>query len=512
MILQGMLSSALQQKSARRDVPLPPTSIEGWLQKQRIAYQDWPAVPNRSEEQGFAEVLGLTPFTKFEAVEKDLSSHAGFEEQLYSQLEQQVAGLSSRVNRLGSHVYQLEETREEEVVAKGSDPFITEDTSSESGSSEDESLTVSQDTITKNQLGSKERVGRKPVRQVRGQRGHRGGNKSEKRAEDAIFMGFDEKELTPLPGQVEPIRVLDFVSKNQGFSAAFMKSWRKMFYSDPSSAVLQDMFWVMWLDKFNAESDIEPDTGFKFLFRCSLSYVQLFQRVPAKFRDLFFLKYADCLAQSLYVAFWALFPGSRPEFEDTFRRYTTTLIYTVIVGIEPLPLSWNEWRIDPSEFSGSKIQKQDSRNDISKLPVIKPATPSPEKQSSHTDKEPLLPYGSNSLGMSPIYHNVKFNVLGQSPLVKCYLSSMGTNSSRRPSYMNRAEILAVPKPMESYRQVMENIRRETKERELELDKLVKSLDLDVKRNWKECRREMQQFHTEDVKNKPNPRNYKPPPE
>ena len=502
-----MLSSTLQQKSVRSDVPLPPTSIEQWLQQQQVAYQDWPAVTNRNEQQGLAEVLGLIPFTQSEAIKADLSARAGFDELLYRQLAEQVAQLSGRVNRLGSHVYQLEEPRGEEMVAKGSDPFITEDTSSDSGSCEDDSLTVSQATASKNQLGSKEYVRRKPARQARTLRGQRGGDKSEKRAEDAIFMGFDEKELTPLPGQIEPIRVLDFVSKNQGFSVPFMKSWRKLFYSEPSSAVLQDLFWVIWLDKFNAESDIEPETEFKFLIRCSISYVKLFQRIPIKFRDLFFLKYADCLAQSLYVAFWALFPGSRPEFSDRFRRYITTLVYNVVIGLEPLPLSWNEWKVDPDKFSRPKIPKQDSRSGI----TAKPATPSPENvntSASQVDREALLPYSTNSLGLSPIYHNVKFNVLGQSPLVKCYLRTLGTNSSKRPSYINRAEILAVPKPMESYKQVMENIRRETEEREEELDRLIKTLDLDVKRNWKECRKEMEQYQIEEARVKPNPRMYK----
>ena len=499
-----MLSSKLQQKSGAREVPPPPTSIEQWLQEQRIAYQDWPVVRDRSEEQGLVEALGLTPFTQAAAIKADLSAHAGFDELLYSQLEELVAGLADRVNRLGSHVYQLEERREEETAAKGSDPFIAEDSSSESESSEDDSATVSQTTASKIQLSSKEYIGRRPARQGR-TRGQRGGDKSEKRAEDAIFMGFDEKELTPLPGQIEPIRVLDFVSKSQGFTAPFLKSWRKMFYSEPSSAVLQDLFWVLWLDKFNAESDIEPEIEFKFLFRCSISYVKLFQRTPSKFRDLFFLKYADCLAQALYVAFWALFPGSRPEFSDEFRRYISTLIYNTVVGIEPQPLSWNEWKVDPDKFSRPQIPKQDSHSSISKL-IAKPATPSPEK----LNPSGLLPYSSNSLGLGPIYHTVRFNVLGQSPLVKCYLSSVGTHSCRGPSFINRAEILAVPKPMESYKQVMENIRRETRERELELDRLVKSLDLDVKRNWKECRREMQQFQIEEARTKPNPRLYKLP--
>ncbi|KAI6652547.1 hypothetical protein LOD99_4332 [Oopsacas minuta] len=509
-----MLSSTLQLKSRRKDIALPPTSIEHWLESENIVYTDWPVVRNRKKEHVLVDELGLTPFSQSEAIRRDLSAHAYFDDVMYDQLEDLVSRLSNKVNKLGSHIYKLETNDEVDIKSKSSDPFLTEDTDSESASSEDASHTTSKASTPYHMVSSKERTGRKPGKQgraVRGQRG--GGDKSEKKAQYAIFMGFDDVELTPLPGQIEPIRILDFVSYSQDFTTSYMKSWKKIFYSESSSAILQDFFWLIWLEKFNTETDIEPETPYKYFIRCSISYVKLFQRIPVKFRDLFFLRYSDCLAQSLYVAFWALFPGSRPEFDQSFRQFITTLIYTTVIGIEPPPLIWNEWRIDPDKFSQSLPSVQDSHSDISKL-VAKPSTPSADKDervASETEKEALLEY-SPLIGLSPIYHNVKFNTLGKSPVVKCYMNTLGVSSQKGPSYINRAEIFAVPKPMKSYKQVMEKIREETTLRDIKLDKLLNSLDLDVKRKWTVCRKEMNQLKTESNKIKPKPRLIKIVPE
>ena len=501
-----MLSNTLQHKSSHKHVPPPPVSIEEWFGREQISYQDWPAVKSRKAESVIVGELGLTPFSRFEAVMADLSEHANFGDLLYNQLEDMVCELTDKVNKLGRHVYKIEVEGETEVKAKGSDPFLTDATGSESESSEEESDTPQKASTPQSLLSSKEHIGRKPGRQPRAVRGQRGaGDKSEKRAENAIFMGFDDQELTPLPGQVEPIRILDFVSQNQNFTSSYFKSWKKMFYSECSSAILQDFFWAVWLEKFNIESDIEPDTEFKFFVRCSVSYVDLFERIPVKFRDLFFMKYSDCLSQSLYVAFWALFPGSRGDFDETFRRFITTLVYNVVVGLEPPPLIWNEWRIDPDKFSQSIPIPQDKSADSSML--AKSSSPSSDKLeriASDTDKDKLLDY-SPGIGLGPIFQNVKFNVLGKSPLVKCYMHVQGVRGSRGPTIIKRAEILAVPKPMKSYKQVMEEIRKETTKRDVELKKLLHSKELDIKKNWRVSRKEMQLLRTEAKLIKPKPR-------
>ena len=500
-----MLSNTLRHESSHKHVPPPPVSIEEWFERERIAYQDWPSVKSRKAESVLVYELGLTPFSQFESVMTDLSEHANFDDILYNQLEGMVCELSDKVNKLGSHVYKIEVKDETGMKAKGSDPFLSEETGSETESSE-ESDTPMKANSPLSLLSSNERIGRKPGKQPRAVRGQRGaGDKSGKRAENAIFMGFDDQELTPLPGQVEPIRILDFVSQNQNFTNSYFKSWKKMFYSESSNAILQDFFWAVWLEKFNTESDIEPDTEFKFFMRCSFSYVDLFERIPVKFRDLFFMKYSDCLSQAIYVAYWALFPGSRVDFDESFRHFITTLVYNVVIGLEPPPLIWNEWRIDPDKFSQSIPLPQEKPADTSVL--AKSSSPSADKLeriSSDTDKNKLIDY-SPEIGLSPIFHNVKFNVLGKSPLVKCYMHAQGVKSSRGPTLIKRTEILALPKPMKSYKQVMENIRKETNIRNIELEKLLHSKELDIKRNWKVCRKEIQLLKTESKHIKPKPR-------
>ena len=500
-----MLSDTLQHKSSHKHVPPPPVSIEEWFEREQIAYQEWPAVKSRKKESVIVGELGLTPFSQFEAVMTDLSEHANFGDLLYNQLEGMVCELSDKVNKLGTHVYKIEVKDETEIKAKCSDPFLTDDAGSESESSEESDTPLKANT-PHSLLSSKERIGRRAGRQPRAVRGQRGaGDKSEKRAENAIFMGFDDQELTPLPGQVEPIRILDFVSQNQKFTTSYFKSWKKIFYSESSSAILQDFFWAVWLEKFNTEIDIEPDTEFKFFLRCSVSYVDLFGRIPVKFRDLFFMKYSDCLSQSLYVAYWALFPGSRAEFDESFRQFITTLVYNVVIGLEPPPLIWNEWRIDPDKFSQSIQIPQDKSADSSVLAKSSSTSADKlERLASDRDKKKLIEY-SPEIGLSPIFHNVKFNVLGKSPLVKCYMYAQGVKGSRGPTLIKRAEILALPKPMKSYKQVMEDIRKETAVRDVELEKLLFSKELDIKKNWKVCRKEIQLLKTEAKHIKPKPR-------
>lgn len=278
-----------------------------------------------------------------------------------------------------------------------------------------------------------------------------------------------------------------------------------MFYSGSSSAILQDLFWLLWLDRFNLEADIEADTQANFLIRLSTSYVKLFHSVPVKFRDLFFLKYSDCLAQSLYVAFWALFPGSRPRFGGDFRRFISTLVHKTIIGLEPHPLSWNEWKIDPSKFSQCVLPSRDSQSSIHRFPtILKTPSPDRERREERNISPDLSPQElpDHPYGLSPIFHNVRFNILGRSPLITCYMRSIGVTREGASAFINRTEILAIPSASFTYKQMMEQIKKDTETREAELRNVVRKLDLDVSRNWRECRKEMNQFRAAATSAKP----------
>ena len=475
------------------------------MEREKMVYEKWPLDKSGciQDEEQLLEELGLMPFTQIETIESDLATHAQFDDELFLQVETLMNSLSERVTALGSLLYDLD-PKCEDMNGKESDPFLGSDNSDSSSESSEEE----EEKMFSKAKGNKQRLRGKATKKLRQARtrGMRGGEKkSDKRVEDAIFLGFDNDELTPLPGKIDPLKVLDFVSRNQEFSPVYMGCWRKMFYSEVSSAILQDLFWLLWLDRFNVEADIEADTQASFLIRLSVSYVKLFQLVPVKFRDLFFLKYSDCLAQSLYVAFWALFPGSRLHFGAEFRRFISTLVHKTVIGLQPHPLSWNEWKIDPSKFSQCVLPSRDSQSSIHKLaPLLK--TPSPDR--GREEERHLSPDLSpqelpdHPFGLSPIFHNVKFNILGRSPLLACYMHSIGITRNPGSVYINRTEILAIPSASYTYKQMMEQIKKDTEVRDEELRSVFKRLDSDVSKNWKACRKEMNQYRAAATSVKP----------
>ena len=65
-----------------------------------------------------------------------------------------------------------------------------------------------------------------------------------------MFVGFDNNELTELPGFQEAPQLLNNLSLKMGFKNSFMKYWSAIIRSEASNAILQDAFWWFYLKNF----------------------------------------------------------------------------------------------------------------------------------------------------------------------------------------------------------------------------------------------------------------------
>ncbi|KAL5019008.1 hypothetical protein ScPMuIL_004730 [Solemya velum] len=172
------------------------------------------------------------------------------------------------------------------------------------------------------------------------------------------YPGYDPHELTPLPDEIAAYDILQKAAdahiqlrKKLNYKPVF-EQW---FYSPMSQAVFQDMFWYLFLEKFQSIKNSQV----KLFDRVSNNFVKLmiFAKNPI-YRDVFFKEYPTLISQAIYAAFCFSFPDSYRQFGEPFKEYLSELVFSWMGGIKPAPRCWMSWNFDKLEPPNIKMREE----------------------------------------------------------------------------------------------------------------------------------------------------------
>lgn len=141
-------------------------------------------------------------------------------------------------------------------------------------------------------------------------------------------------------------------------------------FSKTSEDILQDLFWWYFLEKYQANKNIQ-----EMLFnRIAHNYVKMLFTAPVtQYRDKFLKRYPDIMAQAVYCTFCTAFPTSYKQFGDEFKESLVQLIHEWIAGTKPVPRLWAKWNfraLEPKAMRKDEQIKQDaSKGSLVSLPV-----------------------------------------------------------------------------------------------------------------------------------------------
>ncbi|XP_076075511.1 protein FAM227A-like isoform X3 [Mytilus galloprovincialis] len=176
------------------------------------------------------------------------------------------------------------------------------------------------------------------------------------------YPGYDGIELTPLPDDIPAIEMLKKATEAQmelykkGVSQPVYKPYyEKWFYCEASQAVFQDLFWYLFLDKYQSSKNSQV----RLFNRCAHNFVKLMMYVNhPRFRDVFFTDYASLISQAIYAAYCHSFPDSYRQFGEQFKEDIITLVYDWITGIKPAPRLWMKWNMSKLEPPDINIREE----------------------------------------------------------------------------------------------------------------------------------------------------------
>lgn len=300
----------------------------------------------------------------------------------------------------------------------------------------------------------------------------------------ALFPGFDEWELTPLPRQIEAPHILNKVTQGFEFDASSIKVWKKYFLSQGSVALLQDIFWWVLMERFN-QNQREQDRLYN---RIADSYVALFLNISEHHKDFILKHYPSALAQSLYSTFCNIYTNSLKHFDDDFKTYLCNLTSEWICGSTPPPLVYKKWPVNLLEPSSSH-KEEDGRKSGLKI----------QTQESTTEDKPISPLfnypkilkESHPAGPGPVFERVQFNLFGRSPLVTHYLDTRNLGKDiLAPKLVSRTQIEKVGPQEPTYRQIIKQAKKVYENLENQHQRAMKLSESESKRIQKQYRDEI----------------------
>ncbi|CAL1537405.1 unnamed protein product [Lymnaea stagnalis] len=172
------------------------------------------------------------------------------------------------------------------------------------------------------------------------------------------YPGYDPKEVTPLPGGLltrdmyNKAVIASGLMKNK---ANYRIEFEHLLYSPMSEAILQDTFWWLFLEKFQAN----PISQAKLFSRVAHNYVHLMmQGSDTYLKDMFFTDYPKLVSQAVYTAFCFSFPDSYRLFGESFKNDITFLVYGWMAGIRPAPRNWLTWDMSALEPANLKQREE----------------------------------------------------------------------------------------------------------------------------------------------------------
>ena len=292
-------------------------------------------------------------------------------------------------------------------------------------------------------------------------------NHKAKTVENTSYFGFSQNELTPLPGNLEALQLLNKITKIQNFPLPFRNIWKKAILSEASVAVFQDSFWWIFCHLF------EPKQPLDMIFsRISHSFIALFFSIPTSHKDTFFLHYPNCLAQALYAGFCDAFPDSYRVFGDPFKSTLINTVYEWVSGLRPPPMLWESWQLDELEPAGFQNSEEARKSLIPKTlsfdidAVLEEDGVSPsEKSKARSPTQVCQSFQSkrsHPAGSGPDFHKVQFNILGHSPLVSHFMCAKGLKQASLENVkraVGRTEIARLPEPSPTYQDLINECKR-----------------------------------------------------
>ena len=176
------------------------------------------------------------------------------------------------------------------------------------------------------------------------------------------FPGFIADELTPLPVSLSAKYVLNIVTSAQKDLAkkpGFKKEFKKMFLSHSSQAVLQDIFWWFFIEKYQSCPEVQS----QLFSRVACSYVKLIiNGSEYVHRETFFKRFPSLVCQAVYTVFCRAFPTSYRQFDDRFKQDLADITYLWIAGTRPVRRCWERWPLTFLEPEGMNKEEEIQKN------------------------------------------------------------------------------------------------------------------------------------------------------
>ncbi|XP_069767910.1 protein FAM227B-like [Narcine bancroftii] len=402
-----------------------PKTYEEFLQFQDL--KDWPEL--LPDEDQFNLMIQPDLFTSYESLSQYVNEHAPFPVELLIAVEQRVDQFQSHLEKYSSKILP-DEPRKSKAKEHNLPPSLA---------------------TTVRQMKDSDVLLTHPSRKLSEEFYL---ERKERSVETQTFPGFKPLQFIKLPGQMEPLQILNWIRKIQKFNLGFQNTWKKLILSEPSAAILQDAFWWFFLYKFKPSRE-DQDHLFS---RIADSFVSLFMIAPVEVQDKFFQVYPDCISQAIFAVFYKSFPGSHTKFSDEFKSELTELISLWMTGLRPEEFSWRKWNLQWLENLMSRRVPERKENILAekdlKATTFRFRFDLDEEISSEchlTKRDPSIPkptatfrkMETSCAGSSPEFRHILFRFSGRSPLVTHFLNMnkiMGRSLGTMGPKMKHTEI------------------------------------------------------------------------
>ncbi|XP_022100855.1 protein FAM227B-like isoform X2 [Acanthaster planci] len=508
--------------SSQIDRTKPAESLDEWLEKQNMKWEDWPVI--QGDDCDFDVSSEKLLLGEKEDILNALHDHAPLPMYMLDNLE-------SKLDQLQEHL----DVYANQIVTSEALSYRWQNNLFHSPSA------VMERALESNAVKASQRQKKDKTKEMRALIL---GSKA-RSVETSSFPGFSRKELTELPHGLEAPQILDRITKAQDFNSGFNKFWKKLFLSEASVAVMQDAFWWFFLQEYEPKREAEQN---KLFNRIADSFVALFTSVNPDIKDKFFAVYSDCLAQSMFAAYWEAFIDSHHNFDAKFKQKVATLCSEWVAGIKPGPDAWSHWDIKRLQPKSMNKEKEEDKKKVVLMKEgkinkeadfsISVDVPSDEETWSEgapnvglsrevtlmTNKSlrfqpmtgmtgaqsglmnttrmalppvPPMQAESHQMGPGPDFERVLFNIQGRSPLIAHYLYMKDLAGNEHIGRnVRRTEIAKMPPPALTYREVIKDTQRMKKSLNAEYQKIKEELAREmaaIEKQKREQTREIEQL-------------------
>ncbi|XP_064610926.1 protein FAM227B-like isoform X2 [Liolophura sinensis] len=172
------------------------------------------------------------------------------------------------------------------------------------------------------------------------------------------YPGYELTEICPLPDDIPALQILRMVTEasvNLSKKPVYQPVFERLFYSDLSQALLCDLFWYIFLEKFQPSQHSQQ----RLFNRVAHNYVKLLMYAKSpEYRDTFFKYYPSLMSQGVYAAYCEAFPDSYRQFGETFKEDVVCLVTEWMTGTKPAHRSWMKWNLGKLEPENIKMREE----------------------------------------------------------------------------------------------------------------------------------------------------------